>query len=269
MTRAGRPPALTQASHRARLQAAFLRLYDQDAEFGQALLGLVPLAQAADITHETAYWRTHAGLWNLASQPWGRHPPEDRPPRIAEITAFVRAADALAARFGLDRLGDVGRAYIFGWSDRYLRARAAGSAHPSAYGPGRLSTTPLTFTFEPDIGGHIGPPWDRETWDLTRERRADASERLMRIARDHIQAALDQIEREAVDLGLTFPDTAPNLQRDLGWLYRKVRFRQPFQAIYDSVEPPPAGGVDTVRKAVLRMASRVGVDHRGWETGWR
>jgi len=195
MSRAGRPPALTQASHRARLQAAFLRLYDQDAEFGEALLGLVPLAQAADITHGTAYWNTHAGLWNLASQSWGRHPPEHRPPRIAEITAFVRAADALAADFGLERLDDPGRAYILAWCDRYLRARAAGSAHPSAYGPGRFSTTPVTFTFEPDVGGHIGPPWDRETWDPTRERRADASKRLMRIARDHIQAALDHGSR--------------------------------------------------------------------------
>lgn len=264
----GRPPALTRATERGRLQAAFLRFYDQDAEFGNALLALVPLAEAADITHGSPYWRTHVGLWNLASQSWDRHPPGRRPPRITEITAFVRAADELAGTFGLDRLGDVGRAYIFGWFDRLLRASAAGSAHPSADGPGRISVSPITVTFEPGVGGHIGPPWEREHWDPTREPRRDARLRLERIARDQIQAALDQVERETIELGLTFPDTAPNLRRDLGWLYRKVRHRESFQAILDSLESPP-NDVETVRKAVIRMAGKVGVDHRGWETGWR
>ena len=68
---------------------------------------------------------------------------------------------------------------------------------------------------------------------------------------------------------MIFPDTAPNLWRDLDWLYRKVRFGESFQAIFESLDPPPNGGIDTVRKAVLRMARRVGVSNRAWETGWR
>ena len=265
----GGQPALSKVRHKARLQAAFLRFYDMDVEVGEALMSLLPAAEAANITHGSPYWRSHTGLWNLASQAWDRHPPKRRPPHIAEITAFVGAADGFAATFGLDRLGDAGGAYILAWCDRYLRAHAAGSAHPSAYGPAALSTSPVVFTFEPDVAGVIGPPWEQEAWDITREPRRDARIRLERTARDHIRVQLDQTQAEAVAAGLTFPDTAPKLQRDLQWLYKKVRFRESFQAIYNSLDSPPRGGVDTVRKAVLRVADKVGVDPRGWETGWR
>jgi len=264
-----RPPASSNARQQARIQAAFLRFYDRDIEFGESMMSLLPTAEAADITHASTWWRTHVGLWNLARQSWDRHPPERRPPLIVEITVFVSAADGLAATFGLDRLGSAGRAHILAWCDRYLRARASGSAHPSAYSPAALSTSPVSFTFEPEVDGSIGPPWELQAWDPTSESRRGARIRLAKIANDHIQAELDRIQSNAVAAGLSFPDTAPNLQRDLGWLYRKVRYRDTFQTIYDALDSPPKGGVETVRKAVLRIADKSGVDPSGWESGWR
>jgi hypothetical protein len=61
----------------------------------------------------------------------------------------------------------------------------------------------------------------------------------------------------------------PNLERDVGWLYRKLRYRESYQEIFNACVRPPDGGVETVRKAVLRVAARLKVDARGWEPGWR
>ncbi|MEX1172885.1 MAG: hypothetical protein WEG56_09765 [Chloroflexota bacterium] len=263
------PAALSKARYGARLQAAFLRLYDQDAEVTQAMLSLLPTAEAADIVHGSAHWRTPAGLWILAAQPWDRQPPERRPPRIAAVMAFTHAADELAVEFGLNRLGNAGRAHIFGWCERYLRVRAAGGVRAGTHDPMRLSVSPVWAGTEPEIVGQIDSPWESESWDPTREPRRDARVRLERLDRNHIRTNLDRIAAEAKAAGLTFPDTAPNLRRDLGWLFHRVRFMETFQDIFDSLDSPPDGGVDTVRKAVLRMAARVGVDASGWETGWR
>ena len=104
---------------------------------------------------------------------------------------------------------------------------------------------------------------------MTRERRVEVRKRLERRARDSIKSSLDAIEAEAKAGGMAFPDTTPNLDRDLDWLYQKVRFNKPFQAIYDELPDPPEGEVDTVRHAVLRIAQRVGVNTNGWESGWR
>jgi hypothetical protein len=79
----------------------------------------------------------------------------------------------------------------------------------------------------------------------------------------------DRIEAEVKERGYVFPDTSPKAARDLRWLFRVVRRRDTFQAIYEGLRTPPSGGVDTVRRAVYRMAERVGVTTSGWETSWK
>lgn len=268
MIEGGRPPAKRPTDYRAGLRRAFLTRYDHDDEVASALLGLVPAGEAAGVGHSDYVTQTVTEMWG-APQVVESSVGSNAPIRSHETTAFVRAADAFAASFGLDRLGEAGREQIVAWCSRYICARRAGSAHPSTYGPNRFSTAALPPTFEPNPVGIIKPPWREEVWDLTRERRADARKRLEKRARKHIQATLDQIEAEARTSGLVFPDTTPKLERDLDWLFQKVRFRKSFQDIYDLLKEPPKGGVDSVRRTVVRMAGRVGVDTTGWESGWR
>lgn len=260
--------ASTAREHRNELLAALFRFYDRDAEFENALVELIPLAADADVIHlASPSSRMHDELFQLSDTE--SRPKDELHPRLRQIRAFVGAVDAVATAYGLDRLGQDGRAQIVAWCDRFLRARASGSLAPSLYGPERLSTARTWFGFEPEVVGMIGPPWRREEWAPMSETRRAARERLERIARDHIRAGLDQIEAELADAGIVQRRAVQNLERDLGWLYRKLRFRESFERIYDAYEPPPDGGVETVRKAVLRVAARLKVDHHGWESGWR
>jgi hypothetical protein len=259
----GRPPARRQADHHAALRRAFLSRYDRDEKVASALMGLVPAAEAAGIGRPSRAPLSFAGIWGVSPFPPGSAasgPSTD----FLETAAFARAADAFAVAFGLDRLGDAGREQILAWCSRYIRARRSGSAHPSTYGPHRFSTASFPPTFEPDPVGIIGPPWKEEVWDLTHQRRAEVRKRLEERARTHIQATLDQIEAEAKTTGFVFPDTSPKLERDLDWLYQKVRFAKSFQEIYNELAVPPEGGVDSVRRTVVRIAARVGIDTRGW-----
>jgi hypothetical protein len=132
-----------------------------------------------------------------------------------------------------------------------------------------LSTARTWFGFEPEVFGVIEPPWHREEWALTRESRQDVRKRLERIARDHIHNALDKIEAGLTETGHVQPRRTSNLDRDVRWLYQKLRHRESYQEIFNACARPPAGGVETVRKAVLRVAARLEVDASGWETGWR
>jgi hypothetical protein len=250
----GRPPAATDAENRNALRRLFLRRYDDDDEFTQELTQLVPTAEAAGL-----------GTISIGAVPQFF---ESALPS-AELQEFRTAVAGLAASFGLDRLGDAGRNQVVAWCRRYIAARRSGSFHPSTYDARRFSSATIPAQYEGETVGVITPPWQEESWELTRERRADVSRRLERRARDHIQATLDRIEAEARSQGLVFPDTSPRLDRDLDWLYRKVRHGETYQAIFDSLRPPPKGGVDSVRQTVRRIATKVGVDQHGWEAGWR
>jgi hypothetical protein len=257
----------TAREYRVQLLGSLFRLYDRDEEFGEALMGLIPLAENADVIHlMSPSARSPDPLFELAvTVPDGGR----THPRVEQVRVFIAAVDDLATKYGLDRLGGDGTAQIVAWCDRFVRADGSGSIAPSAFDQHRLSTARTWFGFEPEVFGVIEPPWQREEWALTRETRREARERLERIARDHIRRALNEIEAGLADTGHVLPRTIPNLERDVGWLYRKLRHRASFQDIYDSCVQPPRGGVETVRKAVLRVAARLKVDDGGWEPGWR
>jgi hypothetical protein len=261
------PGVATVREHRVQLLGSLFRLYDRDEEFGEALKGLIPLAENADVIHLMApSTRSPDPLFEVAeSAPVGGR----TDPRVEAVRVFIAAVDDLATKCGLDRLGRDGRGQIVAWCDRFVRATGSGSVAPSVFDQHRLSTARTWFGFEAEVVGVIDPPWRREEWALTRETRQAARARLERIARNHIRIALDQIEAGLAETGHVLPRAIPNLERDVGWLYRKLRHRASFQDIYDAWEPPPPGGVETVRKAVLRIAKRLRVDSRGWETGWR
>jgi hypothetical protein len=260
LRRAERPSvAVRRSEARERLQRALLAHYERDAEVDAELLALVPAAEAADVIAYGEPPASQQRIWATAELAGGDQ----------AIVDFVRSVDQFVARSGLDRLGDVGRAYVVAWCSRYIRARRSRSAFPGLYGPERLSTSPLIHPFKPDIVGIVRPPWREETWDLTREARSDARTRLERTARDHIRRELDLITEEAHTMGLTFPGSPLNVARDLEWLYQRMRLRRSYQDIYESMDDPPEGGADTIRRAVERIAEKAGVSAAGWETGWR
>ena len=258
--------AVTAREHRVSLLARLYSHYDRDAEFGAALVGLVPLAEAALDAHGPTPTRTRADLLQLVDDADTRVP--ESLDELASQT-FRQELDAVVATFGLDRLGPDGRAQVFAWIDRYLRARAS-RFPPSAYGPTRLSTARTSFAFEPEVFGIVPAPWRQEEWAPMREPRSHARARLEKLARLRIKEALDRIEGESTAASLlVHPSSTPQLERDVGWLFQKLRFGQSFEAIYLDIPDPPDGGAETIRKAVQRLAKRLGIDQTGWETGWR
>lgn len=260
----GTAGAVTAREHRARLLAALFRLYDADEEFKRSLAGLIPLAEAAITAHGPVPGRIRIDLLRL-------NDPEPNLVRldVPEVARYLVAARSVVSRFGLQRLGSDGLRQVLAWCDRYVRAHASGLA-PSAYGPGTLGTVRPDVVFEPEVVGIVPSPWKREEWSPTQESRTDARRRLEARAGREIQRALDVIERETVEGALlAYPRKVPNFERDIGWLYEKLRWDRSYQELYNGLTPPPRGGVETVRKAVERAARRLGVDRRGWESGWR
>jgi hypothetical protein len=256
--------APTKRELNARLRSALFRRYDADDEFNRELAGLIPLAEAAVAAVGVVPGRSRIDLQWLAAPE--SHPIPKDVPAVSELRA---AAEGLVSRFGLRRLGPDGLRYVLAWTDRFLSARRSSLA-PATYGPGTLSTTRLDYVFEPEVVGVISAPWQREEWLPMTESRVSARKRLVARATREIDRALDAIHRESeMKELLAFPRHARNLERDVDWLYEKMRFSRSYQAIYNRLTPPPRGEVETVRKAVERMAKRLGVDTTGWESGWR
>jgi hypothetical protein len=46
-----------------------------------------------------------------------------------------------------------------------------------------------------------------------------------------------------------------------------VRDRRSFQQLFVAEDEPLRGGADTIRKAVVRVATKMGMSTKGW-TGW-
>lgn len=248
---------------RERLQRRLLERYEADHKVTAALQALVPAAEAAGVDRYAEHLDGQERLWAAAAASAGRADSTS-----AEVE-FVREAEAFLTTFGLNRMGDAGRAYVTAWCSRFIRARRSGSFAPVLYGPERLSTAPIIHPFRGELVGVVQPPWGEETWELLHEPRSEARARLERRAREHIKQALDAIEKDAVAAGFVFPSRSRKVERDIGWLYRKLRFDHSFQAIYNDETEAPEGGVDTLRRAVERLAKAAGIDTTGWETGWR
>jgi hypothetical protein len=258
-----RPTAITAREQRAQLVAALFRHYDSDEDFKEQLVALIPLAEAAIKAHGPVPGRTRIDLTRLADAG-----PDATDRDVPEVANFLVAARDLASASGLERLGDDGLRHVLAWCDRYISARGS-RLSPRAYGPGTLSTVRAEYTFEPEVFGIVPAPWRREEWSPTHESRGDARLRLEAKAKRAIQRALDEIEKETEERRLLrHPRPVPNLERDIKWLYRKLR-GDSYELIYQRWPTPPVtSSPDTVRKAVERIARKLGVDTSGWESGW-
>ncbi len=235
-----------------RLRAALLRLYGADGEF-------------------------MAALQTFAASP-------ARKDRLA--------AYALAAQFGLDRIGpdllpwadedtsdDLKRAAL--WTDHVglnvvadftgeLQARAV--PFPLTVGAGYV---------EPELGERVAadPVFDRhgsqvavyevwrpivrvaftDRWHPGHEARGVASKRILGRARAAIRAELDRLEVEAAAAGYRRADSTTNEARDLQWLFWKLRYGLTWPQLFDRASAGSDEDSDKVRTATVRIAGRAGV----------
>jgi hypothetical protein len=134
-----------------------------------------------------------------------------------------------------------------------------------------------------------------DTWDPRQEPMAAARKRLLLEAERQLEAELERIAIDAVGRGYAFPDR-DDAGRDLVWLFWKARDRLSYGQIAQrsrlehpnwlqkgrkgrddadprqDTEPVNSAGDDSdpqqdrqlVKKAVLRMAARLGIDRTGW-----
>lgn len=280
-------PALTPEQERGFFRWAYLQRYDDDPEFGQALVALYD-RWTADLGELPFNW------WELSSRAAygdaalaaGHAPPAGH----EAIAGYVHAVEELARRFGLDRItGDgatsspsLGVGLIHEW----CRFRQWQAARGREWGPEEFSTGHGFAGWEPEIGelvrrerwivpGPDGPvaivdehrrpivhvSFD-DVWDPRRERLRDAGLRLLQRAKEAINAELDRLTAEAEAKGYRFRDTAPNVQRDLDWLFERAAHGKSFEALADQDGKEP----ETIRQAVRRMAKRVGLSDKGWYT---
>ncbi len=234
--------AFTPAEARDWLRCAYLERHEVDPEFGRALLALYarhaePLLPLP--VDPLGWWLgVHSGR-DDARELWGVTEP---------IGAYVAAVDVLCRYWRLDRLhlppdraGElaVGPALVH----EFCRWRGIYPEHgPASFAQGYDGGDAV-----PDTSGG---PWDprRETYQAARSRLG------------HRRASdLRTIAEQAEAAGLLFLDRWPELQRDLGWLYRHVARRETYASIAETDLPPSldVDQVDMVRQAVGRMARRV------------
>lgn len=285
-------PALTSEQERGFLRWAYLERYDADPDFGQALVALYD-RWTADIGELPFNWweLSSRAVYGEAALAAGHAPPAGH----EAIARYVDEVEELARRFGLDQItGDgassrpsLGVGLIHEW----CRFRQWQAARGREWGPEDFSTGHGFGGWEPDIGELVrretwlveGPDGrvaivdeDRrptihvsfdDVWDPRRERLRDARRRLVRRATQAIKAELDRLAAEAEAKGYRFLDTAPNLQRDLDWLFWRVRAGLTYGQILEreselhGTERTGEQGTEesAVRHAVTALAARVGV----------
>ncbi len=119
-----------------------------------------------------------------------------------------------------------------------------------------------------------------DVWDPRTEPIAEARGRLLVEATQQIDAELQRIAADATERGYVFADRAET-ERDLTWLFWKTRHGLSYGRIVQrsrlerpewlrkgrkrSDESGSMRDAERVKKAVVRMATRVGIDRTGWE----
>lgn len=286
-------PAITPEQERGFLRWAYLERYDDDPEFGQALVALYD-RWTADIGELPFNWweLSSRAVFGEAALAAGYAPPAGH----EAIARYVEEVEELARRFGLDRMTDDGAGSTpslgVGLIHEWCRFRQWEAVRGRELGPKEFRTGHGFGGWEPDIGelvrretwlvpGPDGPvaivdehrrpivhvSFD-DVWDPRRERLRDARLRLFRRARQAIEAELGRLAAEAEAKGYRFRDTAPKLQRDLDWLFWRVRVGLTYRQIVErevelhGTERTGEEGTEesAVRHAVTALAGRVGVN---------
>lgn len=174
-------------------------------------------------------------------------PEADDGEAAAWATTYLSALERMGARYGLRRWRppvdgaqlSYGEALIHGWC-----------AMRAGYGFG-----PERFAWAVGADGFIVPERTRGLevqWD-PRHESYDAARRRLRTALDHELSAI-RAAWTASPAGFAFRVPA-NTERDLGWLYQRVRHRRTVSAIV-AME----GDAPMVQKASKAMAERLGIE---------
>ncbi len=238
--------AYTAAERDGFVRWGYLAQYEADPEFGRDLLALY-----ADHASRLGVLPDEPLVWWLGARS-DREDVRQFSGVNGPISAYVAAVDALCRRYGLHRLQlpldrpgelDVGAALVHEW----CRWRGVCAERGREHGPEQ-------FSQGYDVRGAV-PDLSEGPWDARRETYGAAAARLgWRRAGD-----LRTIAEQAEAGGLLFLDTRPELQRDLGWLYRHVARDESYASIVavDLGDDPDLTKEETVRRAVERMARRV------------
>jgi hypothetical protein len=201
------------------------------------------------------------------------------------MRAYVDAARALAARWGLDRLieprRELGAELIVRWCQRRRTdhpglpvQRLVEGLPASGYiaeigemvSESRIDLGGVTAV-DPVVRPIVHIAFDDE-WDPERQRRSDARRRLMQRAAKEIRRELDRLQEDAEAKGYVFTDARPMLERDVDWLFQLMTGRATLVDISARTARETRRRRKTVEsgvhQSVHRIAKRAGVSIRGW-----
>lgn len=257
MNRRRRPgPATTEEVERGLLRAAYIERFARGPGFRRELKRLAARHRIGSVV-ERELRVAEVIDWEL------------RLAREGESPTLAEDAEAILRRLWLDRLDGrerwVIRNGIVAWlvSDAPIKffATFAGGfiAGESEIGDVEVGREVVSLPDGRPLVGLVLRPLVRvgieDEWYPDREGRAEAKQRLLARVAELLDRELDRIEAHAERLGYRFPDTRPNLDRDLDWLVAHVRDRRSYAAIAAEASMSPY----TVRNAVRALARLVGV----------
>ena len=228
--------------------------YENDADFHEALLAFAggPAVGQPPSWYEVTARRSYLAAAEAAGVPVPAGPEDEA------LAAYVGAVEKFCEAWGLDRFlparGQFGPTLLHRWTCLRLR-------QGDAYRPAYFASFGVAG-FEPGVA--------TLTWDPLRETTAAAETRLRQwLPRRAVRAEITLAAEAAEAAGAAFADVVSNAARDLQWLYWRAALGLTFAEIAararEGEEDGPAVE-ERVRKAVQRMARRVGIDDRGWYT---
>jgi hypothetical protein len=153
--------------------------------------------------------------------------------KAAWARSYLASIEALAQAYGLDRLGrdpqkgdgqfrpSEGEQFIHTWCQYNAVNCLAFEMKPD---PDLFAILAWPGGVLPELGessqsAPVRIGLDAE-WDPVGEKRSDAEDRLVRLAREQIQAQLLAITRRAERLGYTFPDTTPKAGQHIAYVFQ-------------------------------------------------
>jgi len=239
--------AYLPAERDAWLRIAYLSHYGDDPDFARELKTLYAVHAEPALPlpfHPGGWWRGAASEREDVRQHY----------RVTPATVgYVTAVRALAGRYGLPRLTapddwlwdalTVGEWLVHAWCSW----RATEAAQGRQVGP---EWFPCGYAF-----GMALPDVPEGAFDARREPYGAAVLRVGGRRRGEIRATAEAAEAA----GYVFMDGAPELRRDVAWLYRHVARGDGFDTIAtaDLGDDPDGKGPESVRQAVRRMTRRV------------